>query len=163
VSANRLSGWLSYNFGHARYCDTLASLCFDGDYDQRHIVSAFATYRINPTVNLSGKFNYESNFPVVGFFQGNPAANDQTAYFTLSDQRNQLRVPAYSRLDTRLNKAFYYKRSKLTTDVEIDNMLNHTNWRYDGFQQYDFSTGKATMRRGNLLPILPSAGFTLEF
>jgi hypothetical protein len=159
VSANRLSGWLSYNFGHARYCDTLASLCFDGDYDQRHIVSAFATYRINPTVNLSGKFNYESNFPVVGFFQGNPAANDQTAYFTLSDQRNQLRVPAYSRL----NKAFYYKRSKLTTDVEIDNMLNHTNWRYDGFQQYDFSTGKATMRRGNLLPILPSAGFTLEF
>jgi hypothetical protein len=114
-------------------------------------------------VNLSGKLNYESNFPLVGFFQGNPAANDRTAYFTLSDQRNQLRVPAYSRLDTRLNKAFYYKRSKLTMDVEIDNMLDHKNWRYFGLQLYDFSTGEAWLRRGNMLPILPSAGFTIEF
>jgi hypothetical protein len=47
--------------------------------------------------------------------------------------------------------------------VEIDNMMNHKNWRYFGLQQYDFSTGKATMRRGNMLPILPSAGFTAEF
>jgi hypothetical protein len=163
VSANRLSGWLSYSLGHARYCDQLANLCFDGDYDQRHIGTAFASYRFNPTVYLSGKFNYESNFPVVGFFQGNPAANDQTANFTLSDQRNQLRVPTFTRLDTRLNKAYYRKRSKITLDVEIDNMMNHKNWRYFGLQQYDFSTGKATMRRGNMLPILPSAGFTLEF
>jgi hypothetical protein len=163
VSANRLSGWLSYNLGHTRYCDTLASLCFDGDYDQRHIASAFASYRFNPTVNLSGKFNYESNFPVVGFFQGNPAADDQTAYFTLSGQRNQLRVPAYSRLDTRLSKALYYKRSKMTMDMEIDNILDHKNWRYFGLRQYDFSTGEAWMRRDNMLPILASGGFTVEF
>jgi hypothetical protein len=163
VSANRLSGWLSYSLGHTRYCDKLANLCFDGDFDQRRIGTAFASYRFNPTVNLSGKFNYESNFPVVGFFQGNSAANDQTAYFTLSEQRNQLRVPAFSRLDTRLNKAFNYKHSKLTMDVEIDNMLDHKNWRYFGLQQYDFSTGQAKLRRGNLLPILPSAGFTFEF
>jgi hypothetical protein len=163
VSANRLSGWLSYSMGHARYCDKLANLCFDGDYDQRHIATAFASYRFNPTVYLSGKFNYESNFPVVGFFQGNPAANDQTANFTLSNQRNQLRVPTFTRLDTRLNKAYYRKRSKITLDLEIDNILDHKNWRYFGLQQYDFSTGKATMRRGNMLPILPSAGFTFEF
>jgi outer membrane cobalamin receptor len=163
VSANRLSGWLSYSLGHTRYCDALASLCFDGDFDQRHIGTAFASYRFNPTVNLSGKFNYESNFPVVGFFQGNPAASDQTQYFTLSDQRNQMRVPAYSRLDTRLNKAYFYKRSKLTVDLEIDNMLDHKNWRYYGLKQYDFSTGEAWMRRDNMLPVLPSAGFTLEF
>jgi hypothetical protein len=163
VSANRLSGWLSYTFGHARYCDTLTNLCFDGDYDQRHIVSAFASYRLNPTVNLSGKFRYETNFPVVGFFQGDPAANDQNQYFTLSDQRNQLRVPAYSRLDTRLNKAFYYKRSKMTMYVEIDNMLNHINWRYFGLQQYDFATGQAWLKRNTMLPSLPSAGFTIEF
>jgi hypothetical protein len=163
VSANRLSGWVSYSLGHAHYCDTLTNLCFDGDFDQRNIGTAFASYRFNPTVNLSGKFNYESNFPVVGFFQGNPAASDQTAYFTLSTQRNQLRVPAFSRLDIRLNKAYYYKHSKLTADVEIDNMLDHKNWRYFGLQQYNFSTGQAQLRRGNMLPILPSAGFTLEF
>jgi hypothetical protein len=163
VSANRLSGWMSYNLGHTRYCDTLASLCFDGDYDQRHIVSAFASYRLNPTVNASGKFNYESNFPLVGFFQGNPAASTQAEYFTLTKQRNQVRVPTYSRLDTRLNKAAYYERSKITMYVELDNMANHENWRYFGLQQYDFNTGKALLRRDNMLPILPAAGFTIEF
>jgi len=163
VSANRLSGWLSYSFGHTRYCDTLDHLCFDGDYDQRHIASAFASYRLSSTINLSGKYRYESNFPVVGFFQGDPAADDQHANFTLSNQRNQLRVPTYSRLDFRLNKAFYKKRSKMTLFVEIDNLQDHANWRYFGLKQYDFSTGQAQMRRDKMLPILPSAGFTFEF
>jgi len=63
---------------------------------------------------------------------------NQKANFTLTSQRNQLRVPTFTRLDTRLNKAYYRKRTKITLDVEIDNMLDHKNWRYFGLQQYDF-------------------------
>ena len=64
---------------------------------------------------------------------------------------------------TRLNKAYNYKRSKLTMDVEIDNTLDHQNWRYYGLRQCDFSTGQAWMRRDTMLPILPSSRFTLDF
>ena len=38
VSANQLSGWLSYSYGHAR-----------------HTFSAFASYRVTKTVNLRSK------------------------------------------------------------------------------------------------------------
>ena len=163
VSANRLSGWLSYSIGYARYRDTLDNLYFDGDYDQRHTVNAFASYRLSKTVGWSGKFRYDSNFPVVGFFHGTPEAGNQTQIFAFSSQRNQIRVPDYSRLDTRLNKAYYYKRSKLTVFVEGDNLLNHANVRYFGVNTYNFITGQVKLIHDNMLPILPSGGFTFEF
>jgi hypothetical protein len=72
-------------------------------------------------------------------------------------------VPDYSRLDTRLNKAYYYKRSKLTVFVEGDNLLNHANVRYFGVNTYNFITGQVKLIHDNMLPILPSGGFTFEF
>jgi hypothetical protein len=163
VSANRLSGWVSYSLGYARYRDTLDHLYFDGDYDQRHTVNAFASYRLSKTVSWSGRFRYGSNFPVVGFFQGTPEADNRDQVFAFSSQRNQMRVPAYSRVDTRLNKAYYYKRSKMTVYMEGDNLLNHTNVRYFGLDKYNFSTGGVSLIHDKMLPILPSAGFTFEF
>jgi hypothetical protein len=163
ASANRLSGWMSYSFGHARYRDAATNISFDGDYDQRHVVNAFTSYRISKTVSLSGKYRYESNFPVVGFYNGNPAADWNTEHFTLSSQRNQLRVPFYSRLDLRVNKAHYFKRSKITLYAELDNMLNRTHWRYFNLAWYNYQTGQAWLQRDKLLPILPSGGFTIEF
>jgi outer membrane receptor for ferrienterochelin and colicin len=165
VSANRLSGWLSYSYGQARYRDAASGLSFDGDYDQRHTISAFASYRVTRTVNLSSKFHYESNFPVVGFFQGHLGQNDASdpEVVTLSSQRNQLRVPAYSRLDFRLNKVYNYKRSRITLYGEIDNLLDHANWRFFGLGQFNFSTGQAWLIRDKMFPILPFAGLTVEF
>ena len=163
ASANRLSGWISYSFGHARYRDAASKLSFDGDYDQRHVVNAFTSYRVSKTVSLSGKYRYESNFPVVGFYSGDPAADWDKDHFTLSSQRNQLRVPYYSRLDLRVNKAHYFKRSKITVYGELDNMLNRTHWRYFDLAWYNYQTGQAWLQRDKLLPILPSGGFTIEF
>jgi hypothetical protein len=165
VSANRLSGWLSYGYGHARYRDAVSGLSFDGDYDQRHTVSVFANYRATKTVNLSSKFHYESNFPVVGFFQGHLGQDDASdpEVIRLSAVRNGLRVPAYSRLDFRVNKVCNYKRSRITLFAEFDNMLNHGNWRFEGIGQYSFATGQAWLIRAKMLPVLPFAGVTVEF
>jgi hypothetical protein len=126
-------------------------------------VNAFASYRLSKTVSWSGRFRYGSNFPVVGFFQGTPEADNRDQVFAFSSQRNQMRVPAYSRVDTRLNKAYYYKRSKMTVYMEGDNLLNHTNVRYFGLDKYNFSTGGVSLIHDKMLPILPSAGFTFEF
>src|SRR5205085_5964532 len=35
-SANRLSGWISYSLGFARFRDSRTGAAFDGDFDQRH-------------------------------------------------------------------------------------------------------------------------------
>jgi hypothetical protein len=165
VSANRLSGWLSYSYGHARYRDAVSGISFDGDYDQRHTISMFASYRVSKTVNLSSKYHYESNFPVAGYFQGYLGQDDPSdpENVRLSPARNQLRVPAYSRLDFRVNKVYNHNRSRITFYAEIDNLLNHGNWRYFGIGQYNFATGQAWLIRDKMLPVLPFAGVTVEF
>jgi outer membrane receptor protein involved in Fe transport len=80
----------------------------------------------------------------------------------LASERNLLRVPAYSRLDMRANRAFFFKRSKLTLYAEISNLLNRTHYRYTD-AAVDVRTGRVFFDRDTLFPILPAAGVTLEF
>ena len=156
-SANRLSGWLSYSYGSTRLHDDRNGLAFPMDFDQRHTLNLYGSYRIRQTVNLSTKYRYGSNFPIVGFFR------TQNGRFYLAENRNQLQTPAYSRLDFRLNKAFFYRRWKLTLYFEVVNLLNRENYRYTGIDRVYLNTGQVNLQRNTLFPILPTAGLLFEF
>ena len=155
-SANKLSGWLSYNYGVAKLRDDINGLGFPSDFDQKHTVNLYGSYRLTQSLNVSSKYRYGSNFPIVGFFQ-----QQDGAYF-LSDQRNQLRVPSYSRLDFRVNKSFHFDRLKLTVYGEVLNVFDRTNYRFNGINTIR-STGEVRLDRDSMLPILPIAGLTVEF
>src|SRR4030095_14322795 len=92
---------------------------------QRHTFNVYATYRLKPTLNISTKYRYGSNFPAAAFLLVNSNA------VTLSEQRNRSRLPAYSRFDIRANKAFNFDRWKLTLYGEVLNALGHKNLRYE--------------------------------
>ena len=80
---------------------------------------------------------------------------------TLGDRRNGLSLPAYARLDARIDRTFMWQRRRLTVFVEVANLLNRTNLRnvpYDIDRNGRVSGGTASM-----LPILPSAGIVIEF
>ncbi|HEX6728546.1 MAG TPA: TonB-dependent receptor, partial [Pyrinomonadaceae bacterium] len=155
-SANQLAGWISYAYSRANLSDGLTGLRFPSDTDQRHTVNAFASYRFTETWNLSGEMRYGSGPPIPGFFR-----KVGTDYF-LSSERNQERVPDYSRVDVRLSKAFLFNRWKLTLTGEVINFLNKDNVRYAGFDGFGFD-GRVFGRLDRLLPILPSAGVVIEF
>jgi hypothetical protein len=154
-SVNKLSGWVSYSYGVARYRDAATNQSFYGDYDQRHTFNVYATYRLRPSLNLSAKFRYGSNFPIVGFLRF-----DGTR-LVLSDQRNQVRMPAYSRLDIRANKSFNFDRWKLTLYAEVLNVLDRENIRYT--TQPDSVNGRLSISRDSMFPLLPIAGIRVEF
>ena len=116
-SVNKLSGWASYSYGVARYRDAATNLNFYGDYDQRHTFNVYATWRLRPSLNLSAKYRYGSNFPIAGFLRF------EDSRVLLSDQRNQARIPVYSRPDVRADKAFNFDRWKLTLYGEVLNVL----------------------------------------
>lgn len=155
-SANNLTGWISYAYSQTRLRDEQSGLAFPSDYDQRHTINLYASYRLTETFNLSGQWRYGSGFPIPGFFR---RINNQ---LNLSDERNRARVPAYARLDVRAGKAFLFKRSKLTLYGEILNLLNRENRRFAGFDGYG-SRGEVFGRLDKTLPILPSVGLTFEF
>ena len=154
-SANRLTGWVSYALGYARFVDTATNAHFWSDFDQRHTVNVFGSYRLSKTINVSASARYGSNFPVVGYL-GKPIIQGN-AYLPIVGARNEIRIPPYFRLDTRVNKAFYRKRSKTT-------LTNHSNYQFWGFApDYVRPYGFVEAGRGTFLPIIPSVGLSVEF
>ena len=169
-SANRLSGWLGYTLTYARvhnYAVTLPGYLqpfgFDsGSYyptlqDQRHTLNVFANYRLTPTINLSGKWLFGSGFPVPSeTFR--KVGNDYVPVHL-----NDSTLGPYERLDLRLDKAWAFRRWKLTFYGEILNLTNHDNLRFLYSGGIDPNTGKTSAITEQGLPITPSAGLVFEF
>src|ERR1044072_3719603 len=145
---NGLSGWVAYTLGRARWRDG-SGPWFDGDFDQRHTLTAFGSWRIGPTVNLSTKYRYGSGLPVPGFYE------EAAGGVFLSSARNLYRPEAYSRWDLRANKAFAFARWRLTLYGEVLNLLGRTQTRYTGFDRVDLGTGRVVLESDTLFPRLP--------
>jgi len=156
-SANGWTGWASYTFSRSEMFDRLTLVRFPSDQDQRHTLNGYLSYRLRPSINLSAKFTYGSGFPVPGFF----TLQDGTYY--LAAERNLVRLPAYQRLDIRLNKSKIMKHGKMTLFVEVVNVLDHANYRFDSYNGYDATTKQAYISLSEMFPLFPSAGVTFEF
>jgi hypothetical protein len=156
-SANRVSGWVSYAYGHARWFESVTGARGFADFDQRHAVNAYASYRFRPSWLLSSRYSYGSNFPIPGFYL------EQDGRYFLAAERNLVRLRAYHRADIRLNKSFQRRNWRGTFYAEVVNLTNRANLRYDSFGGFNASTGQAFPRVDKLFPILPAAGVTFEW
>lgn len=155
--ANGLSGWVSYSAGRTELRDRLTGERYVSDYDQAHTVNAYGLYRTSGRLSLSARYRYGSNFPLAGYL-----APMQGDVYRLAEDRNGVRLPAYSRADARVDWAFTYRRSRLTLFVEVLNALNRQNLG-PGSPTIRLSTGAVTDATRRLFPLLPSAGFLVEF
>ncbi|MCC7175567.1 MAG: TonB-dependent receptor [Bryobacterales bacterium] len=156
-SANSLSGWVSYAYGRARLRDGEAGIAFPADEDQRHTVNAFGNYRVRATVNLSLKWLYGSGYPLPGFYR------IQDGRYYLAEDRNRVKVDTFQRVDVRLNKAYVFRRWKLTLYAEAVNVFNRANYRFSSFDGFNARTGRVSLSVTKMFPIIPSAGLVFEF
>jgi hypothetical protein len=156
VSANRLTGWISYAYGHSQMRDGVDHINFPSDFDQRHSVNIYAGYRLRPSVNLSVRSVFGTGFPLPGFLTqvGN-------SYY-LTTQRNGARLGNYERTDVRVNKNWTKVKWKTTLYGEVVNITNQTNYRFDSFNGYTASTHQAYITLDKLFPVLPSLGIVVE-
>jgi hypothetical protein len=153
---NGLSGWAAYSYGVNRYTDRTSAESFWGDFDQRHAVNVYGTYRFSDRVSASARFRAGSNFPATGYYR----EQDGVDYATSA--RNELRVPYYARLDARLNRTFTWERKRLTLFLEGLNVLDRENVRV-GIPSVNRRTLAATNLFDTMVPIVPSIGLLLEF
>ncbi|HEY3840506.1 MAG TPA: TonB-dependent receptor [Bryobacteraceae bacterium] len=156
VSANRLTGWVSYAYGHSQIRDGVDHISFPSDFDQRHSVNVYAGYRLRPSVNLSLRSVFGTGFPLPGFL----IKTGSTYYLTT--QRNGARLGNYERTDFRVNKNWTRVKWKTTLYGEVVNITNQTNYRFDSFNGYNASTRQAFLTLDKLFPILPSLGLVVE-
>jgi len=117
---------------------------------------------------VSARYRYGSNYPIAGYI-GEPAAalgqrplvDDRPLFYGLSTERNALRLPAYSRLDVRADRAFNWSRRRLVAFVDVANILNRTNLRNASY--FVDRAGRVFETTESLMPIVPSGGLTIEF
>jgi hypothetical protein len=91
----------------------------------------------------------------------NAVLDGQPLFYGLSNHRNTLRLPAYSRLDVRADRAFNWSGRRIVLFVEVGNVLNHTNVRNAGYSVD--RAGRVFETTESLIPIVPSGGFVVEF
>jgi TonB dependent receptor-like, beta-barrel/CarboxypepD_reg-like domain len=167
-AADGFSGWAGYAFGRLRYTHTQTGERFWGDADQRHTVSLYGNYRLSSRASLSGRYRYGSNYPMTGYI-GEPSAalgqqsvvDGRPSFYGLSSERNTLRLPAYSRLDVRADRAFTWSSRRLVVFVDVANVLNRTNLRNTSYS-ID-RAGRVFETTESLMPIVPSGGLVIEF
>jgi hypothetical protein len=154
--AARLSGWVSYAYGRLEYTDRLTGERYDADFDQRHTVNAYVRLGLSPRMSVSTRVRVGSNFPIAGYWE------QREGLYYVGSTRNRLRLPTYARVDTRANRTFFVKRSRLTLFAEVLNVFARENVR-----QSDPSVNRRTRQATGLLeelfPVLPSVGLLIEF
>ena len=155
-SNSGLSGWVSYSYGVNRYHDRTTGETFDGDFDQRHTFNAYGLYRLTNRFSLAGKLRMGSNTPAVGYWEQRNGAE------FVSSTRNELRLPVYSRLDLRANRTFNWEKKRLTLFVEVMNVFDRNNQRYEQ-PGVNVRTLQAFGIFNGMIPRIPSAGILIEF
>jgi hypothetical protein len=155
-SPNGLSGWAAYNLALTEYRNTDTGETFNADYDQRHTINMYGVYRLSDRTSMSVRFRAGSNFPVPGYYESR-----QALYF-VSNTRNNLRVPVYSRLDVRANRTFAWGAARLTVFAEALNLYARENVRAST-PGINGATRQVFGLFDSMFPFIPSTGLSVEF
>lgn len=160
------SGWAGYAYARMQYDRPAGSESFWANADQRHTLALYAHYPLTSRTSLSTRYRYGSNFPITGYLTTaatspmNPETNGPT-FYQLTSVRNTARLPAYSRLDVRGEHAFLWNSRRLVLFVEVANVQDRKNLRNTPYS-ID-RNGRAFGVTETTMPIIPSAGFVVEF
>lgn len=155
-----LSGWLALTLSEAERQIDASGERFPFAYDQPVIVSFVSNYKLSRRWNFGAKWHYHSGSPYTPIIGGEPDPNDANRTLPVYGSTNSERLPAYHRLDLRVDFDWIYNTWKLQTYFEIINVYNNCNVAgYDYDTNYDPNTKEEFCQ----LPFLPSFGVQAAF
>ncbi len=176
---DRVSGWFSYAYAKAERNQYGFVIPFD--FDQRHTLNIVMQYRLSESLELGARWRYGSGFPFtppVGVRPRIALVDDDgdripvirtdqydRVIFNIDrgdyENRNSGRLPAYSRIDVRLNwyTRFWGVRWLFYLDViNITNRKNIIGYRYAIGNDLQVEPKASTM-----FPIIPTFGISFRF
>jgi len=151
VRDRRFFGFVSYTLSRSERRDGSGPLV-PFDFDQTHILSLVAGYRLGRGWEIGGAFRLVSGNPLTPITDGVYDANHDT-YVPIYGEVNSRRNPWFHRLDLRIEKRWDLGDVRLAVHLDVQNVYNATNPEGEIFN-YDFR--RSVDLPG--LPILPSLG-----
>lgn len=172
---SNFSWWASYVLSEAK--DNVTDIIFNGRlikrtgelpraWDQTHVINLDGNYRFNERWHLNVSWQYRTGRPNTIFTVERKQRDDGSfAYFHDYGVFRGSRVPAYHRLDARINRHFYTSYGKITAFLHVINLYDHENIiHYD----HDILSQDANKFKSEIVPetwfgIMPFAGVSWEF
>ncbi len=159
--AERFFGWLSYSYSLSKRKDKPDAEWRLYSYDQTHVLTAVASYKLTPTWEIGGKWRYATGTPytpVTGVEEIVDPITGNKRWKPIYGEENSERLTPYHRLDIRLSKAFKIKGANMTAYLEIMNAYNHKN-----LLSLDYNDDYTEEEKVYMLPIIPYFGITASF
>ena len=180
----KFNGWVAYTLSRSTRTDRTASLSgldqyattdvagprlndvpksnstYLSPFDQTHILTAVGAWQLPWKMSLGARFQYVSGNPTTPLNEGRTfydADSDTYKVQSGSVTRASGRLPAFHRVDLRLDKRWDFKAWSLTAYLEVMNAYNRRPVEGVG---YDYRYAEQTQLRG--LPILPILGLKGE-
>ena len=160
-AGDRFLGWGSYTYGLSKRRDRPGEPYRYYSFDQTHVATLAATYRLTPTWEIGLKWQYRTGnpyTPVESAIQQTDPRNDELVYVPVYAETNSGRLPPYHRLDVKLSKAFRFNSWEMSFFLELLNAYNRQNLL--DFSYNDDYTEKDEIYQ---FPIIPYLGITTEF
>ncbi|MCU0612906.1 MAG: TonB-dependent receptor [Candidatus Eisenbacteria bacterium] len=171
-TGGRFSWWGSYGLSYADDDLTRISVAGEemewnarvpGKFDQRHTVYLDLNYRPDPKWHLNLAWQYHTGWPYTAEKMGIGTLADGSTYaYEYVDEAYGATLPAFHRLDARLNRVFKTSIGTISTFLEIINLYNHENVRtYDTWIWSDGSGNYRQIREAEYwFKLLPSIGLS---
>ena len=180
-NSGKTTGWIAWTLSRTqrRFENINNGIAFPYRYDRRHDLSLAITHKLNERVDMGLVWVYGTGQAVTLGLErylsldatqsGFVASPDMFPFFFSNvnqipfvSSRNNYRASDYHRLDLSLNLHKKKKRGMRTWSFGLYNAYNRKN-PFSLYLQEELGTGKFSLRKISLLPILPFASYRFKF
>jgi hypothetical protein len=149
----RFFGWLAYTLSRSERRDAPGEPLHRYDFDQTHILTALASYKLGRGWQVGGRFRYVTGSPYTPEI-GGVMDYDAGAYAPITAKSvNSARLPDFNQLDLRIDKAWKFSAWQLSAYLDVQNVYYRKN--AEGIA-YNYNYTQSSVVSG--LPILPIIG-----
>ncbi len=148
----RLFGWIAYTFSRSQRIDRPGNNWRLFDFDQTHVLTAIASYKLGAGWEIGGRFRYATGNPTTPIV-GSVKDDNTDSYAPLFGSVNSQRLPNFAQLDIRIDKVWVFDNWSLDLYLDVQNVTN--NRSAEG-TQYNYNYSQKAYFEG--LPIVPILG-----
>jgi TonB family protein len=149
-------GWLAYTLSRSEDRAPGGPYILSG-FDETHILSAVAQYRIAWGVSVGARFQLTTGLPTTPY-TGSTFDADTNLYAPISGVVNSTRLPTFQELDVRIDKEFVFDWWSFMVYLEIWNVYNAHN---EEAVEWDYRYRQVVYVPG--IPFLPILGIKGKF
>ena len=150
--SRRFFGWLAYTLSWSEQKGRYERNYHSTGFDQRHILTLIAQYKLGRGWELGGRYRLVSGIPTTPYLDATFDA-DANNYHPINGGFNSARLPLFHQLDVRVDKTWTFERWSLGVYLDVLNVFNIRN-RAFLLNDYRYRTQEAVSD----IPIFPTLG-----